>query len=290
MTALQASLFFDLFPAWVGVAVVTAGVIVAVATIVAAGGESRRLQWLAASGVTLGGGLFMYGVAQIDVTPMMIGVVLIAGYIEGLSSLRIYQKLLYSYRRRSLPGSASSVLSLSSRAIAGAVGVYVLVAGAWIAVFSLVWGPIQADIATTVQFYWALVTVVVSTVGLWVKLGADSVDGMATGVKLGAVFIIVGAEVYNFQTFRLNLLVYLGTSVAYTLGYVVAVSRLLSLWSSVTVTFGEDDRHLSVLLSEITEEEDIFSGVSTGFLLGMVSVSLVTSLGMFYLVFRAGIV
>jgi hypothetical protein len=290
MTALQASLFFDLFPAGVAVVLVTTGVVIAVATIVAAGGETNRLRWLAVSGVVLGGLLFMYGVAQMDVTPMMIGVVLIAGYIEGMSSLRIYQKLRYSFRRRVLPGSASTVVSLSTRAILGALGVYVLVAGVWVALFLVVWGPIEVGLTRTVQFYWALVTVVISSIGLWVKLGGDSIDGMATGAKLGTVFIIVGAEVYNFQSLRLNLLVYLGTSAAYTVGYFVAVSRAVSPWSSLDVTVGEDDRQLSVLFSEIAAGEEVFSGVSVGFLLGMVLVSLVTSLGVFYIVLRAGIV
>ena len=290
MTALQASLFFDLFPAGVAVVLVTTGVVIAVATIVAAGGETNQLRWLAVSGVVLGGLLFMYGVAQMDVTPMMTGVVLIAGYIEGMSSLRIYQKLRYSFRRRVLPGSASTVVSLSTRAILGALGVYVLVAGVWVALFLVVWGPIEVGLTRTVQFYWALVTVVISSIGLWVKLGGDSIDGMATGAKLGTVFIIVGAEVYNFQSLRLNLLVYLGTSAAYTVGYFVAVSRAVSLWSSLDVTVGEDDRQLSVLFSEIAAEENVFSGVSVGFLLGMVLVSLVTSLGVFYIVLRAGIV
>jgi hypothetical protein len=290
MTALQASLFFDLFPAGVAVVLVTAGVVVAVGTIVAAGGETNRLRWLAVSGVVLGGILFMYGIAQMNVTPMMVGVVLIAGYIEGVSSLRIYQKLRYSYRRRSLPGSASTVVSLSTRALLGAVAVYVLVAGVWVALFLVVWGPVDVGLTRTVQFYWALVTVVLSSVGLWVKLGGDSVDGMATGAKLGTVFVIVGAEVYNFQSLRLNLLVYLGTSAAYTVGYFVAVSRSVFPWSSPGVTVGEDDRQLSVLLSEIAADENVFSGVSAGFLVGMMLVSLVTSLGIFYIVVRAGIV
>ena len=290
MIPFQASLFFDLFPDGAAVVLVTAGVVVVVATIVSEGGESRRLRWIAAGGVALGGTLFMYGVTRMDVTPMMIGVVLIAGYIEGLSSFRIYQKLLYSVRSQSLPGSAASVPSLSTRAVAGAVGLYALVAGLWIALFLLVWGPIDAGLGTTIQFYWTGATVVLSSLGLWLKLGGESTEGMASGVKIGAVLIIVGAEVYNFQTFRLNLLLYVATSLAYTVGYFVAVSRLVSLWSSPAVTVGEYDRNLSVLLSEIADEEEIFRSVSVGFLLGMTLVSVVLSVGVFYIVVRARMV
>lgn len=181
ISLLQLSLWLDYLPSWLSVALVSSGYLIVLIAIISSGTDDTWVRRVGITGVGIGAIMYMYGAVKINLDPMMIGIILIAKYIEGLSLMRVFQKFQYSIRKRALPSTASKVTGIPTRLLYFFATVFFLVLAGWITVFAVVWGPIETNIGTGLLLYWTLATVVVTGVGLLVKFRGVEETGLASG-------------------------------------------------------------------------------------------------------------
>jgi hypothetical protein len=277
---LQASFVVEYLPAWLATAIVAAGVTVALVSLFADGADDEWIRRIAVVGVGLGGALLVVGTRRLDAAPMMVGVVLVGKYIEGLTLMRTYQKLSYAVRTRSLPSTAAGVSGLRSRVTYTVVLVFLLAAAAWVSVWAVVWGPVETSLAPAIRLYWTLATVVVAVVALYVKLAGTDRTELPSGVKLGAILVIAGSEIYNLGSLRLSLAVYVAGTVAYSVGYWVGVVGFVVDDPLGNLAIGGRSVGVPGDVSEITEDDGVFERLPLGFVLGMMAVSLVLTVAL----------
>jgi len=150
-------------------------------------------------------------------------ILMFASYIEGLSGVRFWQKVVSVIEHRRL--GVAHTGGLKRRLIALLLTLFTAGLIVWILVGLVVWGPIELEAEYTIRLMWTLITVTASLLGLTAKYWTMTEDFPAIEL-FGVMSIIVGAEIYNMTGFTADLTVYLLTLVAYNCGYLIAVYRL----------------------------------------------------------------
>jgi hypothetical protein len=139
--------------------------------------------------------------------------------IQGAATVRFYRRVIDFLRGR---GAGSGI---RGRIQHGLVVLFITFLAAWLAFHILTQGPVVGSTVQSLQLVWTGFVVVTGALGIARKLRyAD--DELNRGLKAGLVLAVTGAEVYNFQTLTMDLTAYLAGSVAFSIGFWVAVIYL----------------------------------------------------------------
>ncbi|WP_244661283.1 hypothetical protein [Haloferax gibbonsii] len=170
----------------------------------------------------IGVGVTVWGTRSISVfAPIAVVVVLLTGFLEGLAAISIYKKLVDLVLRRSAPSGGS----FRRKLFGGLLAFFLVVLSGWALVAAVVWGPIELGVGESVRLYWTVVTVTVTVIGMSTKFWSTK-ERSPTPILFGGVFLITGAEIVNLR-FTTELTLYVGTVVAYTLGFWFGVALLI---------------------------------------------------------------
>jgi len=109
----------------------------------------------------------MYGILPMYSSFVMIPVLTLAKYIEGLVAIRFYQKLFYFYKHQSIAPTQS--VSISSKIIITLLLFFTILMIGWLLILAILLGYLELGFEKQIQLYWTLATVVISIVGLSMK-------------------------------------------------------------------------------------------------------------------------
>lgn len=231
MTLLQVSWFIDYVPIWLGRVLALLGIALLILGMSINDLKTNSIRrrpirvTVHMTAVSIFGASFTYAAYQTNAALTTIFVLMTARYMEGLVAIRLYQKVVYVLRNRSLPNTAD--LSLNRRLLLHFLGYFLLLVLGWGIVFAVLWGPIDVGIGWTIRFYWTLGVMVMSILGLTIKFWAAS-DNIGTITVIGSVLLIVGVELHNLRGLHLELVAYLLAVLSYSAGFWYAVYQFLA--------------------------------------------------------------
>lgn len=133
--------------------------------------------------------------------------------VKGAADLRVYRKLVAVLRTRSLADVSSGHLLTH-----GAVIVFVLIAGGWLAFGVMTRGPRLRSTWYDLALIYTGVSVAITSVGVRWRLQETDTD-YSTGVTLGLMLCIAGADVFDYGTFGAEVAVTMAGVVSYGVGF-----------------------------------------------------------------------
>jgi hypothetical protein len=228
--ALQVDVVVDFVPGLLGPTLIFFGLeLVLVGTFLSvfrrAGVLSRltnREQFLAVGGVAVGLLFAASGaLRRLDLLdPYVVFLFALGRVLQGASAARFYRRILDVLRGRGGGG-------VGGRIRRGSITLFVCFFAGWLAVRVLTQGPIVGTVGQSLRLVWTGFVVVTTALGITWKL-RHAEDTLDRGLRPGLVLCVTGAEVYNFASIGMELGTYLVGSVAFSLGFWVAVFYLFA--------------------------------------------------------------
>ncbi|QLG60271.1 hypothetical protein [Halorarum salinum] len=222
---LQLSFFMDFLPA-VGLGLILLG---AFLSIEAAFVDSQTaISGLEGYLVTLllGAGLVI-GVYQIHLSePFLLVVVFgMAGkYIQGIAAVRLYQKLSFAARTRSLSWGG---VSLQTKVISKLGVVFIILFGGTVVSLLTMIGILELPLSTVLIGTWTVAVVLYTILGLSITL-YGATEEFPPSFSIGLILLVAGAEVYNLASLELELIAAAVLSLSYSYGFWLAAYRFVT--------------------------------------------------------------
>ncbi|MFB6225334.1 MAG: hypothetical protein ABEI13_02660 [Candidatus Paceibacteria bacterium] len=220
---IQIDLIFDYFPPWLGITLILAGIAALLIHIPFAieydvhewNWDDLGILYKAGYGVIVAGIVMIFrGIYLKYPDFMIVPVLLLAKYLEGITAVRFYQKAAYIIRNRTLP--SQHIISFKSRIGLELLSIFIFLISGWIIILLTVTEQFRA--------YWTISTAIISLSGLLVKFSPLQKE-LSILTVIGASLIIAGSEVHNLQSIRIDILVLLFGILAYSFGYWISAYR-----------------------------------------------------------------
>lgn len=221
MTILQLSWFIESIPASLPPAMIFAGIVVGVLSIVLMADPepgARTAFTIAGIGSVVG----MYNFYTEYLFLFIAGITVFAKYIEGLAAVRLYQKALYVLRERDL--DYRSPFSLPKRILLQVSVIFAIVVFFLSTVFLVATGYIQLSFGRFIAVLWVFATICYTTLGVTLRFKIVGEEFNALFLP-SLILLIAGAEIYDFATLEREIHLFVIGIGGYTLGYWVAVYR-----------------------------------------------------------------
>jgi len=224
------SWFVDHSPAWLGPAIVCAGIFIIIvnAEVVQSFSEEYRKRWLIPSSfflVLLSGYFHAPSLSTVAIAAM-------GGWIEGIGSIRFYQKVVYTIIRTSLPPS-----SLGKKVVLYSASAFVVMCAILLSIAADALGYVTVGFIDLLLIGWTVGTALVSIVGISIRLSPlrtvvreDDRVPINSGSIYGLTLCVAGAVITNLST-TFDIVSFALNSVSYTVGYWLAVY----LWYQVVI-------------------------------------------------------
>jgi hypothetical protein len=231
---LQVSWFVDYVPPWLGIVLMSIGVLSLQARVYE--NEYRNdndlyeddplsiITWIGFF-IAAGGLVAMVYEAYLRIPVIMTTIFISVGrYIEGVAAVRFCQKISDAFHIRSL-SSGHGGLRLKLMFILATV--FAVIAAGWIIIFLMLWGPLEVSYEYALTLFWTIATVIISSIGLLAKI-YPTYPTLNTQFMIGTVLVIAGAEIYNFSNLGQEVISFVVVSVAYAIGFWIGSYRLVT--------------------------------------------------------------
>jgi len=222
------SWFFDYFPPWLAIVLVTVGSVLVTwglpfvdpdseFAVEAPKGVLGALMLGIGTGLTIWG---TRGTASFDT--VVVGIILLGSFMQGAVAINFYRKVYDFVSNGSFPSGGGF-----KRKIAGHLLIlFLLLVTLWGMVYFTVWGGLDIGIRETVRLYWTVATVIISVVGLSTRFWFMQ-SGFPPQIMFGGILLITGGEIFNLQL-ELELTVFVLSHIVYTLGFWIAAYLFIS--------------------------------------------------------------
>jgi hypothetical protein len=118
------------------------------------------------------------------------------------------------------------------------LGLLVPVFGVWLAIYLISIGELTfGEVTNDLIIAWSLTTLAGAIVGLTWRFWSVR-ERITFVVMAGLILLLAGAELYNMRTFQSEITIYLGSKVAFVLGYGAAVAIWIVKSASNTRRYG----------------------------------------------------
>ncbi|WP_276271943.1 hypothetical protein [Haloarcula litorea] len=217
------SWFFDYFPPWLAIVLVTVGSVLVTWGLPFVDPDSE-FAVEAPKGVFgalvlgIGTGLTIWGArGTASFNTVVVGIILLGSFMQGAVAVNFYRKVYNFVTNGSLPSGGGF-----KRKIAGQLLIlFLLLVSLWGVIYLTIWGGLDLGIQDTVRLYWTVATVIISVVGLSTRFWFMQ-SGFPPQIMFGGIFLITGAEIFNLQL-ELELTTFVLSHIAYALGFWIAV-------------------------------------------------------------------
>ena len=222
---LQVSWFVDYVPPWLGIVLILTGASLVYVRALTFAADPFGFFGLVTIVMIISG--FSLGLYQAYIEAPVIMVTVFGGfgrYIEGLAVVRLYQKIEYMLREQSYPSGHGG---LRTKLLFKLAAVFIVIATGWVIVFLMLFGDLDLSYEYALTLFWTLATVILSSVGLYVKIWSAH-EALNSIFVIGTVLIITGSEIYNISTLGQEFVSFVAVNIAYAIGFWVAAYRLVT--------------------------------------------------------------
>lgn len=137
--------------------------------------------------------------------------------VEGAAAVRFYRKVVHVLRHRS-----TDLSSGTGRAYKYVSTFFVSIVGTGIFIQILLNGPYIHTVLWDLALVYTGVSLAIAVIGAWWRL-RDVRDGINSGISLGVLLVVGGAEIFNYTLLAQEIVVTLFGSLSYSIGFWGAV-------------------------------------------------------------------
>lgn len=154
--------------------------------------------------------------------------------LEGAAVVRLYRKIIYVFKERSLPDGVDLKRKIGYKL----AGVFSILIGIWLSLRILFVTPLTGSVVTPLAIVWTAVSFITAFLGATWRLELVR-DRLNVIIILGFGLCVAASEIYSFSTLRGDLAQYFIGSAAYSAGFWLGAAVWILDFGSDIVTTGE---------------------------------------------------